>query len=56
MPRPTVDTRWYHRVPGLLKSYRRTCVFMGGCNMARIRSNITLANSDYISEKIHELI
>ena len=55
LPRPDVDLRWYHQPPLLLRAYRGFSKLAAGrFNVARMRTNLTLVNSDYIAGKVRE--
>jgi glycosyltransferase involved in cell wall biosynthesis len=50
-PRPAVDLRWYHLGP-VLTAYYATADRLAGFSVARMKSNLTLANSDWTASKI----
>jgi glycosyltransferase involved in cell wall biosynthesis len=50
-PRPEVDLRWYHVAP-TLDVYYRLADRIAGFSLSRMRSNVTLANSDWTAAKI----
>lgn len=52
-PRPSGDLRMVHRLPGAVALYRALCHRLGSRSFARLRENLTLANSSFIAEKIH---
>ena len=52
--RPKVDLRWYHRIPFALKSYNNICKRITNFSFERMRSNLTLVNSDWTGEKVRE--
>lgn len=53
LPRPAEDLRWYHPVAAV-RFYHRACIRIGGLSKERLRSNLTLANSGFIAEKIRQ--
>lgn len=53
-PRPSVDLRWYHRFPAVLRSYYAATDRLAGFSLSRLRSNITLANSAWTAAKIQQ--
>jgi glycosyltransferase involved in cell wall biosynthesis len=55
LPRPDVDYRWYHRLPGVLTLYRACCSRIGGATIASLRRNLTLVNSGYIASLVRAL-
>jgi len=46
--RPEDDYRWFHRIPGVLRSYRGLADWVSGASLERIRANRALVNSRYI--------
>ena len=50
-PRPQVDLRWYHVAP-LLPIYYAAADRLAGFSVARMKSNLTLANSDWTGTQI----
>ena len=50
-PRPDVDLRWYHLGP-LLDAYYHLADSVAGFSLDRMKSNVTLANSDWTAAKI----
>jgi glycosyltransferase involved in cell wall biosynthesis len=50
-PRPDVDMRWYHIGP-LLNGYYRVADRIAGFSIARMTSNLTLANSHWTAARI----
>lgn len=46
--RPENDYHWFHRIPGVLGSYRRLADWVSGASLERIRANRALVNSRYI--------
>jgi glycosyltransferase involved in cell wall biosynthesis len=52
LPRPKVDYRWYHRLPGCTAAYRDFTRRLAGDSIERMRGNATLANSVYIQQAI----
>lgn len=55
-PRPEVDLRWYHRFAPALNAYYRAADRVAGFSLARMRSNLTLANSHWTAAKLHTLL
>jgi glycosyltransferase involved in cell wall biosynthesis len=54
-PRPDVDLRWYHSAP-LLDAYYALADRIAGFSLARMTSNVTLANSLWTAAKIRSLL
>ena len=55
LPRPDVEMKWFHRIPGLLALYRSICFRCGGTTHAGIRRNISLANSEFVAGRIRDI-
>jgi glycosyltransferase involved in cell wall biosynthesis len=53
-PRPDVELRWFHRIPGLLPAYRAFCAGLSAFEGARMRENLMLVNSDWTGDKVKE--
>jgi glycosyltransferase involved in cell wall biosynthesis len=54
LPRPEIEMRWFHRIPGVLRAYRRSCMVLARANPAGLRRNITLANSQFVAGEIRQ--
>lgn len=52
LPRPDVELRWFHRIPGLLGAYRGFCLAISGGSAEGLRRNLSLANSEFIAGRI----
>jgi glycosyltransferase involved in cell wall biosynthesis len=50
-PRPDVDLRWYHVAP-LLAAYYRVTDAIAGFSVSRMKTNLTLANSDWTAAQV----
>jgi glycosyltransferase involved in cell wall biosynthesis len=50
--RPAIDLRWYHRWPPLLRAYRAAALRITGFSPARMRRNLTLANSAWTADRL----
>lgn len=50
-PRPALDLRWFHYIPGALRGYWALCGLLSEFSWPRMRRNLTLVNSEYIAEK-----
>lgn len=55
LPRPEIEMRWFHRVPGTLSMYRWICFRVGQLTQEAVRNNISLANSRFVAGKIREV-
>jgi glycosyltransferase involved in cell wall biosynthesis len=53
-PRPDVELRWFHRIPGVLPAYRAVCAGLSAFEGARMRENVMLVNSDWTGERVKE--
>ena len=53
LPRPEPELSWYHRVPGTLSLYRKTCMTLARATPEGLRRNLTLANSEFVASRIH---
>jgi glycosyltransferase involved in cell wall biosynthesis len=54
LPRPATDLRWFHHIPGMLRGYWALCGLISDFSWTRMRSNLTLVNSEYIAGKVRE--
>jgi glycosyltransferase involved in cell wall biosynthesis len=52
LPRPDVELRWFHRIPGFLRMYRRSCLALARATPLGLRRNVTLANSRFVVGRI----
>jgi len=55
LPRPRVDYRWYHRIPGSVRVYRSLSQGLAAASVDRMRANLTLVNSAYIAKMVSEV-
>ncbi len=55
LPRPDCEMRWYHRVPGALRLYRRTSMALGRATREGLRQNLTLANSEFVAGRFNDV-
>jgi glycosyltransferase involved in cell wall biosynthesis len=55
-PRPDVDMRWYHQSRRLLHAYYGLADRAAGLSLERVRSNLTLANSDWTARHVERLL
>ena len=53
-PRPDVDLRWYH-LGLMLDAYYHLADSVAGFSLDRMKSNLTLANSDWTAAKDQDL-
>jgi glycosyltransferase involved in cell wall biosynthesis len=53
-PRPEMDVRWFHRIPGVLRIYRRSCMALARANPSGLRQNLMLANSRFVVGQIRQ--
>jgi len=54
LPRPEIEMRWYHRIPGFLSLYRGWCARLAQCTNEGLRRNLWLANSSFVADKIKQ--
>ncbi len=52
LPRPEIELRWFHRLPGLAAAYRWATTTALGCSLEHLRANVTLANSEFVAQEI----
>lgn len=53
--RPAVDLRWYHRWAPLVRAYRAAVLRATGFSAARMRRNLTLANSAWVAARLRRV-
>jgi glycosyltransferase involved in cell wall biosynthesis len=54
LPRPEIEMRWYHRVPGALALYRSAAHRLSGFTAELMAENLTLANSGWTAARLRE--
>jgi glycosyltransferase involved in cell wall biosynthesis len=54
LPRPQIEMSWFHRIPGVLGMYRRSCLALARATPEGLRRNLTLANSQFVVERIRK--
>ena len=54
LPRPAIEMRWFHRIPGVLEIYRRWCLTLARATPSGLRRNWMLANSQYVVGQIRK--
>jgi len=55
LPRPEIELRWYHRIPGALALYRANCARLAHCTYEGMRRNLSLANSSFVADRIKQV-
>jgi glycosyltransferase involved in cell wall biosynthesis len=55
LPRPDIELRWFHRIPGFLAAYRGACRLAARSSNEGLRRNLSLANSAFVAGKIREV-
>ena len=55
-PRPAVDLRWYHQAKAPLAAYYAVVDRLAGFSLDRMRSNVTLVNSDWAGEQVRRFL
>jgi glycosyltransferase involved in cell wall biosynthesis len=54
LPRPEIELSWYHKLPGMLDAYRAVCRRLERGSPEGVLRNLTLANSQFVAERIRE--
>ena len=54
LPRPDAELLWFHRIPGLLWSYRTFCRRYARATKKGLGRNLTLANSRFVADRIRK--
>ncbi|MGD0300501.1 MAG: glycosyltransferase family 4 protein [Bryobacteraceae bacterium] len=54
LPRPQIEMSWFHRIPGVLGMYRRSCMALARATRSGLRRNLMLANSQFVVERIKQ--
>jgi glycosyltransferase involved in cell wall biosynthesis len=54
LPRPDIEMRWFHRIPGVLAGYRGLCRRVSQGTIDGTRRNLSLANSRFVAGKFRE--
>lgn len=55
-PRPEVDLRWYHPPPAGLRLYYQLADRIADFSLERMKSNVTLVNSNWTGEHVHRFL
>lgn len=55
-PRPRVDLRWYHRPEAALRAYYRLADAVAGFSVERMKSNLSLANSNWTAAQLERAL
>ena len=55
LPRPNIEMRWYHHIPGVLNAYRDFCRRVARASDAGLKRNLSLANSEFVSDRIRDV-
>jgi glycosyltransferase involved in cell wall biosynthesis len=55
-PRPDVDLRWYHRFPPALNGYYQFADWLGDFSLERMKSNLTLTNSNWTAAQVRKCL
>ena len=55
-PRPKVDLRWYHPPQAGLDMYYALADWLAGFSLDRMKSNVTLVNSDWTGEHVEKFL
>jgi glycosyltransferase involved in cell wall biosynthesis len=54
LPRPEIELSWFHRIPGALGMYRRSCLALARATPSGLCRNLMLANSQFVVGKIKQ--
>jgi hypothetical protein len=54
LPRPDLETRWFHRIPGVLSGYRGFCRRVARASIAGLSRSLSLANSEFVADRIRD--
>lgn len=55
LPRPEIELRWFHRIPGFLAAYRGACRLAARSSNEGLRRNLSLANSAFVAGKVKKV-
>jgi len=55
LPRPDLELRWFHHLPGLLDGYRYFCGRMARATDEGLHRNLSLANSEFVADRIRDV-
>ena len=55
LPRPDIELRWFHHIPGFLAAYRGFCRRLARTSDDGLRRNLSLANSAFVAGKIRDV-
>ncbi len=55
VPRPASERRWFHSVPGLVRTFQQASVVITGMSKDRIRGNRTLVNSRFVRDRVRSV-
>jgi glycosyltransferase involved in cell wall biosynthesis len=55
LPRPEVELRWFHHIPGVLDGYRTFCRRIARASDDGLRRNLSLANSEFVAGRIRDV-
>jgi glycosyltransferase involved in cell wall biosynthesis len=54
LPRPEIELRWFHRIPGALAGYRGFCGLVSQGTIEGAGRNVSLANSTFVARKVKD--
>lgn len=55
LPRPDIEMRWYHHLPGMLNGYRNFCRAVARASDEGLRQSLSLANSEFVADRIRDV-
>jgi glycosyltransferase involved in cell wall biosynthesis len=55
LPRPEIEMRWFHHIPGVLDGYRNFCRRVARTSDEGLRRSLSLANSSFVADRIRDV-
>jgi len=55
LPRPEIEMRWFHHIPGVLDGYRNFCRRVARASDEGLRRSLSLANSSFVADRIRDV-
>lgn len=55
LPRPDFEMKWFHKIPGLLATYRAACFRISGATREGMSRNLSVVNSAFVAERTREI-
>lgn len=54
LPRPGIELKWFHKIPGTLNAYRGLCRMLDRGTLEGPRRNLTLVNSNFVAARTRQ--